>query len=300
MTEATLIQTSSTDEQVKKILVENSLDFRIEKLPLFVQSGDSPISTPYWGLLNTKTGEVINTVKEGYRVSQNEEVIRMIVEGIKPFGSSLKVTKGSSINGGRKVFLQLEIEGTSLVGSDTITRYITFLDSNDGTSSLSIGIGDICARCTNQFYRFYKSGQNRFRHTATIEEAINSIPRIIEGALDESMKQIQIYNSFVSTKCSRELAHKMVNHLLGFDKTTFSSTEKGTRSENIMNSLYADINTEFSQVGENLWGLLGGITRFTTHNIASPKRTNGALESLICGSGYNMNQKALELCLEIA
>jgi hypothetical protein len=198
------------------------------------------------------------------------------------------------------VFLQLEIEGVSKVGSDSITRYITFLDSNDGTSSLSIGIGDICARCTNQFYRFYKSGQNRFRHTATIEEAIKSIPMMIEDALLESMRQIEMYNKFVSTKCSRELAHKMVNELLGFDRLTVEGLDKSTRSANIMNSIYDDIHTEFNQVGENLWGLLGGITRFTTHNIASPKRTNGALETLICGSGYNMNQKAMELCLELA
>ena len=290
----------STDEQVKQILTANDLDFRMEKLPMYVASGDSQILTPYYGLLNTQSGEVINTVKEGYRISQNEDVVRMIVEGIQPFGSSLKVTKGGSINGGRKVFLQLEIEGVSKVGSDSITRYITFLDSNDGTSSLSIGIGDICARCTNQFYRFYKSGQNRFRHTATIEDAIKSIPMMIEDALLESMRQIEMYNKFVTTKCSRELAHKMVNELLGFDRLTVEGLDKSTRSANIMNSLYDDIHTEFNQVGENLWGLLGGITRFTTHNIASPKRTNGALETLICGSGYNMNQKAMELCLELA
>ena len=285
-------------DRVQSILTENDLDFRIEKMPLFAfKENFETIDTPYFGLLNSKTNEIINTVKEGYTVSQNDEIVEMVLRGIEPFGDKLSVSKAGSLNGGRKVFLQLAIDGKQKVGDDNITQYVTIIDSNDGSTSLSIGIGDLCMRCQNQFYKFYKQGDAKFRHTATIEQKIRTIPMLIETALKQSMRQINIYNDFVSTPITRHLADKMVKEILGYDKNITSvedMSKKSTRSINIMDALYNDIETEINQVGLNKWALLGGITRYTTHTISSPKRDNGGIESSLVGTGYKMNQKALE------
>ena len=174
--------------QVQSILVENGLDFEIQKVPLFAFGGNfQTIETNYFGLLNTKTGEVINSVKQGYTISQNAEVVEMVLRGIEPFSDKLNVTFGGSLNGGRKVYLQLKVEGKAKVGNDTLTQYVTIIDSNDGSTSLSIGIGDLCMRCQNQFFKFYKAGNAKFRHTATIEQRIKEIPMLIEIALNESL-----------------------------------------------------------------------------------------------------------------
>ena len=289
-----------TTNKVQEILIANGLDFRIEKAPMFaLNSKGEQVPSNYFGLINDKSNEVINTVKEGYRISQNDEIVSLVLKGMQNFGQ-LQVSKAGAINGGRKVFLQLAIEGESKVGHDTIKRYVTVIDSNDGSTGLGIGISDLCMRCTNQFYKFYKNSFAKFRHTATIEQKKQTIPNLIELALSESIKQMEIYNKFVSTEISRGLADKMVKHILGYDKVYTSMTElssKSTRSINIMDALYSDIDTEFNQVGVNLWALLGGVTRYTTHNQSAPKRENGKVESLILGTGYNMNQKALEFCL---
>jgi glycerol-3-phosphate dehydrogenase len=75
--------------------------------------------------------------------------------------------------------MQLEIEGIGKVNDDVIKRYITILDSNDGSMSLSIGIGDLTLSCTNQFARFYAKSDARFRHSA-IADKIKTIPFVIE------------------------------------------------------------------------------------------------------------------------
>ncbi len=288
-------------EQTNEILTKHGLDFVIEKAPLFALNRNGEyVDSPYFGLINSKSNEVINTVKEGYTVSQNAEIVELILRGMQSFGDKLNVSKAGSLNGGRKVYMQLEIEGISKIASDVIKRYVTIIDSNDGSTSLSIGIGDICMRCQNQFYKFYSSGDAKFRHTATLEQKIKGIPILIENALQESMRQVQIYNSFVSTPLTKHLADKMVKHILGFDRELTSMdvlSNKSTRSTNIMDKLYADIETEINQAGSNLWALFGGVTRYTTHNGTAPKRDNGRYESLMTGTGYNMNQKALEFCL---
>ena len=62
-------------EQVEKILVENGLDFNIEKIQLIAPNNGVSILTDYYGLLNTKSGEIIHSVKKGYTPSQNRDIV---------------------------------------------------------------------------------------------------------------------------------------------------------------------------------------------------------------------------------
>ena len=137
---------------------------------------------------------------------------------MKPFGDTLQVTKAGSLHGGRKTFVQLEIEGYSLVGTEKIKRYVTVIDSNDGSTGLSIGIGELVLSCQNQFFKFYKNGQSKYRHTASLTQRIKEIPFLIENSLSESLRLTETYKTFQSNEISRNLAHKLVKDLLGYDK----------------------------------------------------------------------------------
>jgi hypothetical protein len=276
-------------DKATEIVNKYGLDFTITKEPLFGNAGKQ---TPYFGLFNSKTNDCINTCKEGYTVSQNREVIEMVLAGIEPFGSKLSVSKAGSLNGGRKTFMQLAIEGDSKVANDVIKRFVTVIDSNDGSTGLSIGIGDLTMSCSNQFFKFYAKGNAKFRHTATIEQKIKTIPSLIELALSESLRQIIIYNTFASTPITRELAHKMVNHILGHDRT--SMVQPTGKALSHMDSLYKNIDTEINGKGLNLWGLHSGVTRWTTHEKGAPKRDNGRIESAMVSTNYNTNILSLE------
>jgi len=284
--------------RVNEILVANGLDFTIEKAPLFAMNKQGEqVKSPYFGLINSQSNEVINTVKDGYVVSQNDEIVELVLRGMESFGSDLQVTKAGSLNGGRKVFMQLAIEGDGIVARDRIKRYVTIIDSNDGSTSLSIGIGDLTMSCSNQFAKFYKQGEAKFRHSSSLVQKLKTIPTLIELALGQSLRQMELYNHFASNEISRDLAHKMVKHVLGFDREFTSMkdlSEKSTRSINVMDKLYNHIDREIEDKGLNLWGLHSGITSFTTHEISVPKRDNARVESVLNGSAYKMNQSSLE------
>lgn len=283
--------------RVNEILVNNGLDFSIEKAPLFaLNSQGVQVPSPYFGLINSKTNEVINTVKEGYTVSQNADVVELVLRGSESFGE-LSVQKGGSLFGGRKVFIQLAIEGDGIVGNDRIKRYVTVLDSNDGSTSLSIGIGDLTMSCSNQFAKFYKLGEAKFRHSASLVEKLKTIPQLIELALGESLKQIQLYNQLANHSVSKDLTDQIVKYVLGFDRQFTAMdvlAEKSSRSINTMDKLYNHIEREIADKGRNLWGLHSGITSYTTHEISVPKRDNARIESVLVGGGYKMNQDSLE------
>lgn len=287
--------------RVDEILQKNGLDFSISKLPLIASNEEGEqLITPYYGLFNSKTNECINTCKEGYTISQNSDVIEMVLTGMEKFGKDLTVSKAGSLHGGRRVFVQLKLNGLTKIGNDTMEQYVTVIDSNDGSTGLSVGISDKQMHCQNQFFKFYKEGNSRFRHTATISQKIQEIPSLIERALNENLKQVRTYERFISTELTKNLADKVVKEVLGYDRvfTSLESFAKMTkRSTDMMNLLYDDIEVEFNEVGRNMFGLFQGVTRYTTHHQKGPNRHNGRDESLIVGSGYTKAIKAYDFCL---
>jgi hypothetical protein len=287
---------SEVKNKVNEILVAHNLDFRIEKERLLSATGKE---TPFFGLFNDKTGECINSVKEGYTVSQNDEIVELVLNGIQGFGE-LSVSKAGALNGGRKVFLQLGIDGMSKVGDERIKRYVTIIDSNDGSTGLSVGIGELVMSCSNQFFKFYKSGQSKLRHTASLTQRIKEIPYLIEMALLESLKLTETYKHFQSTPLTKGLADEMVRHILGFDKTMSIKTESelSTRSLNAMETLYGHIKKETNQKGDNLFGLFSGVTSWTTHEKSAPRRENGREESMMTGTNYKTNEQGLQFALD--
>jgi hypothetical protein len=287
---------SEMKNKVNEILVNHNLDFRIEKEVLLSASGKE---TPYFGLFNSKSGECINSVKESYTVSQNDEIIELVLRGMEGFGE-LSVSKAGSINGGRKVFIQLAIEGLSIVGDEKIKRYVTIIDSNDGSTGLGVSIGELVMSCQNQFYRFYKNSQSKLRHTASLTQRIKELPFLIETVLAENIRLTETYRKFQSTEVTQKLADDMVKYLLGFDRNMSIKTESetSTRSLNMMNDLYGHISKETAQKGMNLFGVFSGVTSWSTHSKSAPRRENGREESLMIGNNYKTNNDAFEFTME--
>jgi len=302
------------DLKVNEILVNNGLDFEIVKVPLvgkqLVTSVSSSgelvddvnlIHSPYYGLLNSKSGNFINTVKEGYTVSQNAEVVELVLRGMQGFGE-LSVSKAGSINDGRKVYIQLGIDGMSKVGNDSIKRYVTIIDSNDGSTGLGVGIGDLTMSCQNQFFSFYRSGQAKMRHTASLETRLREIPSLIQLALENSLRQIDMYNDFVKVGVSDKNIHDMVKLQVGISKLSSVGdiADASGKVNKAMETLYEMIRVEVAQKGKNVWGLHSGVTRWTTHEKSAPRRENGRIESAMLSTNYKTNQKSLEFARELA
>lgn len=291
-------------EQVKEILTENGLDFTIHKEKLVIPTQFSGIytETPYFGLVNSKTGECIHACKSGYVPSQNADVVEMVLKGIERVeGQTLSVHKAGAIQGGKKIFLQLALEGIAKVGDDTLKKYITVIDSNDGSTGLSVGIGDYTMSCQNQFFSFYAQG-TKFRHSASLDEKLKGLPMEIERAISESFRMTEVYRKLASTPTTKKLADQLVKTLVGLDRLASMDeiAELSTRKKNQMDKLHEMIDIEMAQKGNNLWGLHSGITRYTTHERGTPKRDNGFIESQMLGGNARMNHKSLAFVLEHA
>jgi hypothetical protein len=277
-------------DKTKQILVENGLDFKIEKLPMNVSFDGESVGTPYYGLYNTRDKKFLNSVKASYEVSQTDEIVELVNRGLRNF-EDVSIQKAGAINYGAKTYVQLAIEGDAHIGHDKIKRYVTVLDSNDGSSSLSIGIGDLTMSCQNQFFHFYKQGQCKFRHSSSLREKVFEIPSLIEFSLSRSMKMMDLYKELRETPIDVGLLDSISNAVLG--RTMEDYEDVSGRAQNSLDDLYDNLKHEVNDKGMNLWGLHSGVTRWTTHTKQAPKRPNGRVESIMTGSSYKTNQKSL-------
>jgi hypothetical protein len=283
---------------IEKFLRDNGLDFRVEKLPLhclrMTESGVEQVDAEGMsGLYNTSTGKIITTCKDSYHITQTDEIVSTIYKGAKDFGE-VELVKGFNIKGGARIMLQFDVHGRSKVADDTLKRSIYVTDSNDGSSSLGVGFGDLTMSCQNQFMMFKRSSEFRFKHSKSLVDKIKYLPDMIQSNLESSMRLVKVYNDLSNIKLGRDTIHNLVQEVLGYSKISDTVADKSARSINIMEDVYTHIDKEIAQKGKNLWGLHSGITSYTTHAKSAPNRRNGRIESISSGSSYRMNKKSLE------
>tara|TARA_R110000796_G_scaffold1673_3_gene6966 strand:+ start:12916 stop:13842 length:927 start_codon:yes stop_codon:yes gene_type:complete len=276
-------------------LKQFGLDFIIAKEPQNVVYMGRPIKSNYVNLINTKTDEVIHVAKSGYHVSQNADILEMVNRAASSF-KNIEVVFAGNIQNGKKVYIQLKVQGDAFIGDDVVTKYITIIDSNDGSTQLSVGISDFTMSCANQYFQFYRAGQSKFKHTASLSLKIRELKPLIEAALSRTMRMEELYKDFQSTPVTRELAKNMVDTLLGYDCDGEDLTNRATAN---IKKLWENIDHELEDKGMNIWGLFSGVTRWTTHDKQAPKRANGRVEAIISGDSYKKNQIALTFAMNL-
>ena len=290
-----LERTSQVDEMLKRF----GLDFEIKKIPTtFLWDGQKKESMSF-ALVNDKLGIEIANCKEGYCVTQNKEVLELILKALTPFGG-LTVDNATVFANGRKIFYQIKLNGVSIVGDDEVTKYITIIDSNDSSSSLAVGIGNVTKFCNNQFWSFYGKSEFKFRHSQSLEEKLKLLPQAITENMIISQNLVDFYAELYESSLEKGDCDRIVLHLLDINPN--AKNEDGTKKElstrklNSKTALEQCIGTEIASKGYNLWGLYSGVTFYTTHESSHPKRKNGRIESQVRGSNYKMNERALDFC----
>jgi phage/plasmid-like protein (TIGR03299 family) len=281
------------NEKIFDLLYNNGLDWEANKLPLIAQvKEDSEVNkdtsfvrtlhTNSYGVFRSDNKEHLGTVGERYEIFQNSELAGTLVDACD--GLDLEVKRGGTLKGGKKVFLQIVLPETT-IGNSGIMRYLTAMNSHDGSSSIGFGTTNTVIVCTNTFHKAMSDVQS-IRHTISysqrIKEAVESIKMAVVGEnqlMDEfkRMADIKIEDD--------KYVVDLVSKIFKADKDSVGSTRK----VNQVTQMAQDIRKDIGIHGNNLWGLFNGITRYTNH---SAVQADKALESVMVGTGQKMNDLA--------
>lgn len=278
-----------------------SLDWTVEKRPLQLADGTE---TPFYAVVRTDNNDVFASVKKGYALFQNRQMIDL-VNAVSSHANA-PVHRAGVLDGGRKVFVQLkspmQINGIG-ENNDRVDFYTTCINSHDGTTALSWGNSSLTISCSNTFYQNVKrlKDQNRAKHTQrSIEEVL--------GMIDSSKKMLEAVNLSAEMTADKMVAmsrksvsedqiNRFIAAMVDVDfarPTQDINAKKFNRANSLRDAVWAEMN----QKGRTAWGMFNGVTKFTTH--ISGNNAERRESSKMVGSHTVLDNKAFELAFNLS
>ena len=288
-------------DAVNTMLDKYGLNWTVSKQTLMLPSGGA---TPYFGIVRDDKQITFSTCKEGYVPFQNSELAEMLIRLSEKTGYD--ISGGGMFNDGGKLYLQLKspnkITGIG-ANNDTVNGFLTGINSHDGTTALKFGETNITISCANTFMAACREMKSSLRHTQSIHDRVEVAIREINGIVVSEKSLFDTFIKLAEIPATKQAIARIVKDITEVDTllTRAEIQEKYTTyAVNRSGELLQAIAKEMAQKGNTMWGLMSGVTNYTTHTMPVPKRDNARLESLYTGSGYSINNDSFKTIKELA
>ncbi len=278
-------------ERTMNLLESTGLNWEVKKEPLFHGTGQE---TDFFGIFkydqatDQTPSKCFGTVKDRYRPFQNWELADTIVRATDGIG--IVTNKGGQLSGGSKVFLQAELTD-EYVGKSDVKRWVTVLNSHDGSSSIGFGSTNMVVVCQNTFHRAFKDTQ-KFRHTESAKERIETAVRQFQNTIAEDKRMFDTFKRMSELRPDESIVQAVINKMFAVDVTNTKREEISTRKVNQLQQFAQAYNIERDLEGDTVWGLFNAVTRYTNH-IAVPNQRKKD-EYLMTGTGFDINNTAFD------
>lgn len=268
--------------EVLELLERTNLNWSVNKEPLITVDG---LKTESFGLFRNDNENWLGTVGNRYEVYQNASLAETMVKASQGIVDAENIV-GGLLRGGKKVYLQIPLDDEQ-IETDTVKRYITALNSHDGSTSIGFGSSNTVVVCSNTFHRAHKE-LNKFRHTESAERQVEKAQEQLRMAILKDNSLMEDYKRMTDHKIDLSLFGDIVQKLFKVELNA-SSKDVSTRTKNKVTSFKNVIESELASHGETLWGLFNGVTYFTNHIETKGKNLSERKEHLISGGGYTKN-----------
>jgi hypothetical protein len=214
--------------------------------------------------------KIIGLQKTNYEAFQNHEMLELLYN----ISKHIKYEKGGSFDDGGKVYFQFKSNDLTIINpnksEDKINGYITVVNSFNDNKSLAIGETNVTISCQNTFVRAYNELQNKISHTHDMRAKLGIICKEIDTLIYEEKQTFNTIIKMTETgvEDKPEIFDPLLKMLIGIKEINKPlNVEELTTNQLVKyHDIIANINHQFIEKGENLWGLFSGVTRYTSHN----------------------------------
>lgn len=291
-----LFHTMSTEiiltDRITQLLDQTNLNWTVKESPIFTNFQDSviPIADKK-ALIREDNHAILGLHSDGYVPFQNYEMLELLDKVSQQTG--LPIHRGGLFGNGKKVFIQLQSHEFRIqnVGGvwDTISGYVTGVNSFDGSTSLSFGPSTKTISCQNTFFGAYKEMGTKIRHTKNMGVKIDEVCRRIEGVLVEERNNFDNIKKMSETQFEMNTLDSVIRTMFDLDRDVdLKDADKMSGvTRNKLSRFYIDLNGELQEKGNNVWGLMSGVTKYTTHSVIKGDNS----EKKMFGSTGNRERK---------
>jgi hypothetical protein len=183
-------------------------------------------------------------------------------------------------------FQRFEIQ-SPMVG-DVLETSLSFRTGFDGRTKMSLGFYSLRLWCTNGAKNWKKDVDLSLKNTVKNQAKIMYFTNEIVKASEQINDHVKLLNESVKKRIVQSDIDKFLSELTGYDVKEYS--ELTARKRNILDAINQSVAIEMQNTGVNLFSLLQGVTRYTTHNLGK-----GNPEALLFERGSELNQTAHSL-----
>jgi phage/plasmid-like protein (TIGR03299 family) len=287
------LQDNVNSEAVADLLDRFGLRWTVQKEPLYLSDNRQ---TDLFAIVRQDTEQVFQSCKDSYVPYQNSELAELLIRISEKTGYAIH--KGGMFNGGAKVYLQLNTGNSiPLIGknNDKVKGFVTGINSHDGSISLKWGLANITISCQNTFSMASRQLQNKAKHTNNMHNKVDQHLREIGYVVEQERNLFEQFIRLSDAGVTKELLGKVVKDITSvdvFDKGYKDNDKYSTYQVNRTGELLTSIQSEMAQKGETLWGLLSGVTHYTSHVFPVAKRENAREESKYVGYAAKIDNAA--------
>jgi len=243
-------------------------------------------------------------VGASYNIIQNHECFDFL-DSIVGEGQALYHTAGS-LFGGTRIFITLKLPEDSVVGGDTIQRYVLLATSHDGSMALTARMTGVRVVCANTLAVAVGEQSQQcisIRHTQSYKDKVSEARRVL-GLADLYYKHMEReFNKMLDATMRESDLSRFVNTLFpdtkkgedGKAKASAGATKKRDRIRELARSGSGN-----DAVAGTRWAAFNAVTEFVTHertSNVSPGKTKEevSFDSMMFGSGRQLEQRAFDL-----
>lgn len=273
------------------------------KMPVIFQSSWDVVEKPiysnnqvlsgYKAIFRSDNNHLLNVCKDSYTPTTNERFMEVVQKMNDITGFPVKCF--DEFDGGKKVLAFLQCTEPIQVGGHNFEDYLMIGNSHDSSTGFFMGNSNMMIRCKNRFSKVFR--QLKVHHTKHHDTKIDQLLRYFETFMQEREKLFDQFERLRNVSIDSSIKSALVERLARMtQEEKLGTAELSTRKANVVNAMNYSIERECTDLGDNLFGLLNGITHYTTH-IKKPKE---AVFGNAVGSLARINEDTFRFCLEMA
>ena len=274
--------------------IENLKTQVLQAKKIQLHSGIEGFESPEaYGIYKHTGGKPLGVVGSTFEPMNLQLFLDCIQHSVLSSGIDLDLTKltyneyynGSKISF-RIPFKKYELK-TPMVG-DTLETALEFRTGFDGKTKMSLGFYSLRLWCSNGAKNWRKDVDLAMKNTQGNVSKISYFTSEIVKAAAMTESHVELLNNAALKSIKQSDIDKFMTELTGYNVKEYN--DLNTRKRNILDAINQSVAIEMKNTGNNLFSLLQGVTRYTTHNLAE-----GNIESILYARANDLNTKAHEL-----
>lgn len=251
---------------VEKTIVAAGLNWQVNKVPLFTKEG---IEIPnVFGHQRSSDGSILGIATKRYNILQNMEAFNWFQPMLDIGGINFE--SAGSLNDGKTIWILAKLRGSlTVVGDDSIDKYILLSHSHDGTAAIDAmetGVRVVCANTLAMARKANKTFKS-IRHTKSMHMSLAAARDAMVQANAKFEEYVQLYRQLASVKPT---VKQVKDYFLAFmNKEGEETAELATKSQNRLDRLFnlfeAGKGQTMTGVKDTMWAAYNAVTEFLSH-----------------------------------